>query len=86
MFSQQSPTKCSTTHAAPLAATVAPGFQMSIAINNLTEPTSVHFAPDGKVFITEKSGLILVYNSLTASRLPSLPICAQRSPMCGIAA
>jgi glucose/arabinose dehydrogenase/PKD repeat protein len=46
---------------------MAPGFQESIDINNLTNPTSVHFAPDGKVFITEKSGLILVYSSLTAT-------------------
>ena len=65
MFSQQSPTRCSTTHAAPLAATVAPGFQMSIAINNLTEPTSVHFLANGKAFVSEKSGLILEYDSVT---------------------
>jgi glucose/arabinose dehydrogenase len=40
---------------------------MSTVINNLVQPTSVHFGPDGKVYITEKTGLILVYNSLTAT-------------------
>jgi glucose/arabinose dehydrogenase len=65
MFSQPPSTICVGTHAAPLAATVTSGFQMSIAINNLVKPTSVHFAPDGKVYITEKSGLIKVYDSLT---------------------
>jgi glucose/arabinose dehydrogenase len=67
MFSQQPPTTCASTHAAALAATMAPGFQESIAINNLVKPTSVHFGPDGKVFVTEKSGRILVYDSLTAT-------------------
>ena len=45
--------------------TLASGFQEAIAITGLTQPTSVHFAPDGRVFATQKNGLILVYDSLT---------------------
>jgi glucose/arabinose dehydrogenase len=46
---------------------VASGFQESVAIDGLTNPTSLRFAADGRVFIAEKSGLILVYSSLTAT-------------------
>ncbi len=33
----------------------------------MTEPTDVAFAPDGRVFISEKSGLIKVFSSLSAT-------------------
>ncbi|HEV8559257.1 MAG TPA: PQQ-dependent sugar dehydrogenase [Actinophytocola sp.] len=50
----------------PAAATVTPpGFTDTVAIGGLTSPTAAVFAPDGKVFVAEKSGLIKVYDSLT---------------------
>ncbi|MGC7095782.1 PQQ-dependent sugar dehydrogenase [Amycolatopsis lurida] len=59
----------------PLAAVVAPvvptvaaavpaGFADSLAIGGLTSPTAAAFAPDGRVFIAEKSGLLKVFDSL----------------------
>jgi len=52
--------------AAPAAADPAlpPGFQDTVAIGNLDEPTTFRFAPDGRVFVAEKSGKILVYENL----------------------
>jgi len=43
------------------------GFQKSIAFSGLTEPTTVRFAPDGRVFVAEKSGLIKVFANLSAT-------------------
>lgn len=40
------------------------GFQTASAIGNRTLPTNVAFAHDGRVFVTEKSGLIWVYRNL----------------------
>ena len=54
--------------AAPLnAANVPPGFQDTVVFSGLSRPTAVKFAADGRVFVAEKSGLIKVYDSLTAS-------------------
>jgi glucose/arabinose dehydrogenase/PKD repeat protein len=51
--------------ATPAAASVTPpGFTDTVAIGGLTNPTAAVFAPDGRVFIAEKSGLIKVYDSL----------------------
>jgi glucose/arabinose dehydrogenase len=36
-----------------------------IVFSGLTEPTAVQFAPDGRVFVAEKSGLIKVFDDLT---------------------
>ena len=47
------------------AGTVPAGFTDSVAISGLTEPTAVRFAPDGRVFVAEKSGLIKVFDSLS---------------------
>src|SRR5690348_1015815 len=44
-----------------------PGFQQSTAFSGLTQPTAVRFSPDGRVFVAEKSGLIKVFASLTAT-------------------
>ena len=44
------------------AITLPPGFQESIVFSGLTHPTVVRFAPDGRVFVAEKSGLIKVFN------------------------
>src|SRR5919106_4815502 len=46
--------------------TLPAGFQESVVFSGLTQPTAVKFAADGRVFVAEKSGLIQVFDSLTA--------------------
>ncbi len=46
------------------AATLPAGFQDSVVFAGLEEPTKFRFAPDGRVFVAEKSGKILVFDSL----------------------
>jgi PKD repeat protein len=46
------------------AATLPSGFQESVVFSGLTNPTAVRFARDGRVFVSEKSGLIKVFDSL----------------------
>jgi glucose/arabinose dehydrogenase len=48
-----------------LASTLPPGFQESVVFSGLTQPTAVRFAPDGRVFVAEKSGLIKVFDDLS---------------------
>jgi uncharacterized repeat protein (TIGR01451 family) len=56
---------CLLTPGVALAApTLPPGFQESVAITGLVQPTVVRFSPDGRVFVAEKSGLIKVFDSL----------------------
>jgi glucose/arabinose dehydrogenase len=52
--------------AAPAAAEPAlpEGFQDSVAIDDLEQPTSFRFAADGRVFVAERSGKILVFESI----------------------
>ena len=51
--------------AAPVVAASLPtGFQENVAISGLSNPTSVRFAPDGRVFVAEKTGRIKVFDSL----------------------
>jgi glucose/arabinose dehydrogenase len=47
------------------AETLPPGFQDSVAIGGLTQPTAFRIAPDGRVFVAEESGLIEVFDSLS---------------------
>ena len=47
------------------AATLPSGFTESVAFSGLTFPTAVRFAPDGRVFVAEKSGLVKVFDSLS---------------------
>jgi glucose/arabinose dehydrogenase len=50
---------------APAAsATVPSGFQDTVALTGLQEPSTFRFAPDGRVFVAEKRGVILVFDSL----------------------
>ena len=49
---------------AALAAELPEGFQDTIAIDNLSSPTAVRFAPDGQVFVAQKSGRILRFDSV----------------------
>jgi glucose/arabinose dehydrogenase len=46
---------------------VPTGFAQSTVFSGLAQPTVVRFAADGRVFVAEKSGLILVYDNITAS-------------------
>src|SRR5262245_23929676 len=46
------------------AVTLPSGFQETVALSGLTEPTAVRFASDGRVFVAEKSGIIKVFPSL----------------------
>ena len=48
-------------------ATLPAGFSESIAFSGLTQPTTVRFSPDGRVFVAEKSGLIKVFANLSAT-------------------
>jgi glucose/arabinose dehydrogenase len=50
---------------APASAALPAGFKDSIVISGRTNPTSVNFAPDGRILITEKSGKIWLYQSLS---------------------
>jgi glucose/arabinose dehydrogenase/PKD repeat protein len=47
------------------AATLPSGFQESVVFSGLTNPTVVRFAPDGRVFVAEKRGVIKVFDSLS---------------------
>jgi glucose/arabinose dehydrogenase len=51
--------------AAQSAQSLPSGFDESIVFSGLTQPTAIVFAPDGRVFVGEKSGLIKVFASLT---------------------
>lgn len=48
------------------AVPLQPGFTESVVFNGLTEPTDLAFAPDGRAFVSEKSGLIKVFPELNA--------------------
>ena len=48
-------------------ATLPAGFSESVVLSGLTEPTTVRFSPDGRVFVAEKSGLIKVFANLSAT-------------------
>src|SRR3954454_2094186 len=49
-----------------VAAAEAPsGFQDTVQWSGLTDPMAIRFAPDGRVFVAEKSGLIKVFDSVS---------------------
>lgn len=41
-----------------------PGFQDEVVFDGLEQPTNFRFAPDGRVFVAEKPGRILVFDNL----------------------
>ena len=47
------------------AATLPPGFSETTVISGLTAPTAVRFAPDGRVFVAEKGGIVKEYDNLS---------------------
>ncbi|MBZ0110929.1 MAG: PQQ-dependent sugar dehydrogenase [Thermoanaerobaculia bacterium] len=44
--------------------TIPLGFEMTAVLSGLLEPTATRFAPDGRVFVAEKAGRILSFDSL----------------------
>jgi uncharacterized repeat protein (TIGR01451 family) len=48
------------------------GFQESVVFSGLTNPTTINFASDGRVFVSEKSGIIKVFDSLSDTDGPSV--------------
>src|SRR3954468_8281824 len=51
--------------AAAAAGTIsAPRFQPTTVFSGLTQPISFAFAPDGRVFVAEKSGIIKIFDNL----------------------
>lgn len=46
------------------AVDLPPGFQDSTVFSGLDEPTAIRFASDGRAFVAEKKGRILVYSNL----------------------
>ena len=49
------------------AGTLPSGFQETTVFSGLVNPTVVRFAPDGRVFVAQKNGVIKVFSSLTAT-------------------
>ena len=49
------------------AAALPEGFQEQVVFGGLTNPTSVEFSGDGRVFVAEKSGIVKVFDSLSDS-------------------
>jgi glucose/arabinose dehydrogenase/PKD repeat protein len=47
------------------ASTLPSGFRDSVVLSGLTNPTVVQFAPDGRIFVGQKNGVIKVFQSLT---------------------
>src|SRR5262249_56504228 len=47
------------------ASTLPTGFRDSVVLSGLTNPTVLQFAPDGRIFVGQKNGVIKVYQSLT---------------------
>ena len=49
------------------AVSLPAGFQETVALSGLKEPTAFRFSPDGRVFVAEKRGRILVFDDLQDS-------------------
>lgn len=59
---------CLALGALPLSGqTLPPAFRDKVVFSGLTQPTAIAFASDGRVFVAEKSGLIKVFASLSAT-------------------
>jgi glucose/arabinose dehydrogenase len=46
------------------ASTLPTGFRDSVVLSGLTNPTVLQFAPDGRIFVGQKNGVIKVFQSL----------------------
>jgi glucose/arabinose dehydrogenase len=47
------------------ASTLPTGFRDSVVLSGLSSPTVLQFAPDGRIFVAQKNGVIKVFQSLT---------------------
>ncbi|WP_018353576.1 PQQ-dependent sugar dehydrogenase [Longispora albida] len=47
------------------AATLPTGFAEQIVFSGLNQPTNMEFAPDGRIFVAQKNGVVKVFDSLT---------------------
>ena len=47
------------------ALTLPPGFEQNTVISGLRAPTAIEFAPNGRVFVTEKSGIVKTFDSIS---------------------
>jgi len=47
------------------AAALPAGFRDVVVLSGLTNPTVLQFAPDGRIFVGQKNGLIKIFDSLT---------------------
>ena len=47
-----------------VSASLPSGFQESVVLSGLSNPTVIRFATDGRVFVAEKSGAIKIFDSL----------------------
>ena len=47
------------------ASTLPTGFRDSVVLSGLTNPTVLQFAPDGRIFVGQKNGVIKAFQSLT---------------------
>ncbi len=47
------------------AVTLAPGFQETTALQGLEIPTAISFAPNGRVFVAEKNGMLKTFDSIS---------------------
>ena len=47
------------------ASTLPTGFRDDVVLSGLTNPTVLQFAPDGRIFVGQKNGVIKVFQSLT---------------------
>jgi glucose/arabinose dehydrogenase len=53
--------------AAAATQTLPGGFQDTVAFSGLTNPTSIRFASDGRIFVAQKNGMLKVFDSLSDS-------------------
>ena len=49
------------------ASTLPAGFRDSVVLSGLTNPTVLQFAPDGRIFVGQKNGVIKVFQIGRAS-------------------
>ncbi|MGH8833480.1 MAG: hypothetical protein ACRDWG_00525, partial [Actinomycetes bacterium] len=46
------------------ASTLPAGFRDTVVLSGLTNPTVLQFAPDGRIFVGQKNGVVKVFQSL----------------------
>jgi glucose/arabinose dehydrogenase len=53
---------------AAVASVLPSGFRDTVVLSGLTKPTVVQFAPDGRIFVGQKNGVIKVFSGLTDTK------------------